>query len=152
MNNEAKKFEDAITAQTMATGALARLNIVEIIRSAERVFPDDVTLLKEWADANEGDLVVTMEDGEVTAELEDGWGIPLTGGIADGVRDWEEAVSQKLREMDPAAVLAAGWLEGAEGTVCHWPVSYTKKEMEEASTEAERLTKKAAELAAGLFD
>lgn len=152
MNNEAKKFEDAITAQTMATGALARLNIVEIIRSAERVFPDDVTLLKEWADANEGGLVVTMEDGEVTAELEDGWGIPLTGGIADGVRDWEEAVSQKIREMDPAAVLAAGWLEGAEGTVCRWPVFYTKKEMEEAGAEAERLTKKAAELAAGLFD
>ena len=150
--NEEKKFQDASNAQIAAAGAITRLNIIKIIRFAESMFPDDIALLKEWAEANDGGLVVTIDNGEINIEIEDDWGIPLTGGCADTVRDWEEAVSQKILEMDPAALLAAGWLEGAEGTVCRWMVSYTKKEVEEASAEASRLLKKAAALADELFD
>ena len=113
--------------------------------------------LKEWVEEVDGALVVTVEDdGGIEVVLEDGWGETLPNGDAEPIisqmKDWEEAVSQKIREMSPAALLAAGWLEGAECSQCRWMVSYTIKEKIEARADAARLSKKAAELAAGLFD
>ena len=152
-----EKFGTAIQTQTMAAGALARLYVIDTLRAAERDFPETMPALKEWAEETDGALCVTVEDdGGIEVVLEDGWGETLpsegAGPIISQMKDWEAAVSQKIREMSPAALLAAGWLEGAECSQCRWMVSYAIKEKIEARADAERLTKKAAELAAGLFD
>ena len=157
MNNEEQMFEDAIRTQTMAAGALARLNIIKILRAAALVFPQTMPTLKEWVEEVDGALVVTVnDDGGIEVVLEDGWGetLPSEGAetIISQMKNWEAAVSQKIREMSPAALLAAGWLEGSECSSCRWGVSYTIKEKIEARADAERLTKKAAALAAGLLD
>ena len=92
--NEEKRFETTINMLIAAAGAVTRLNIIKTIRSAERVFPQAMPTLKEWASGCGGALRVSVEDDGTEVVLEDDCEYPLTGsGCADGVRDWEVAVS-----------------------------------------------------------
>ena len=147
------KFQDAIHDQTMLTGAIARLNVIDVIRAAGLVFPKVMPALKEWVEEVDGALLVTVDGDEVEVSLEDWWGedLPLSEN-AEPLRKWETAVSQKIREMNPAALLAAGWLEGSECSSCRWGVAYSKKERDEARADVERLMKKAAESTSELLD
>ena len=145
---EVMMFQDTIDLQIASVGAIARLDILKALRAAGLIFPEAMPTLTE---EDENALRVTVEDSEISVSLVDGWGEPFTGEAAEIVKKWETAVSQKISRIDPAAVLAAGWREGAEGSVCYWAVSYTEDEEEKARADAERMSKKAAAFAAELF-